>query len=88
MWPGFGTIGGFLRIWWKKLAANVARDRQVNRALRTAGWGVVRVWEPELQRRREERLARKLRRAFRTFTFLTTHSSARTNMTTRWRWWG
>jgi DNA mismatch endonuclease, patch repair protein len=36
--------------WRKKLAANMARDRRVNRALRRAGWEVVRVWECELPR--------------------------------------
>ena len=35
--------------WRKKLAANKARDRRVNRALRRTGWRVVRVWEHELQ---------------------------------------
>ncbi len=37
--------------WRKKLAANAARDRRVNRALRRAGWRVLRVWEHELKRR-------------------------------------
>ncbi len=34
--------------WWaKKLAGNVARDRDTDRVLRDAGWEVVRVWEHE-----------------------------------------
>jgi DNA mismatch endonuclease, patch repair protein len=34
--------------WWQaKLAANVARDRDTDRALEAAGWTVVRVWEHE-----------------------------------------
>jgi len=32
--------------WWReKLAANVARDRRNDAALRAAGWQVLRVWE-------------------------------------------
>jgi DNA mismatch endonuclease (patch repair protein) len=31
--------------WQKKLAANEARDRTVNRTLRKEGWRVVRIWE-------------------------------------------
>ena len=36
--------------WKKKLAGNKTRDRLVNRALRRAGWKVVRVWEHALPR--------------------------------------
>lgn len=36
--------------WQAKLAANQARDRRVNRALRAAGWRVVRIWEHQLRR--------------------------------------
>lgn len=49
--------------WRQKLAANRARDREVNRALRAAGWRVLRIWEHELVRRREALLLRRLRRA-------------------------
>jgi DNA mismatch endonuclease (patch repair protein) len=34
--------------WRSKLAANMARDRQVNRQLRRRGWRVLRLWEHEL----------------------------------------
>jgi G:T-mismatch repair DNA endonuclease (very short patch repair protein) len=34
--------------WAGKLAANMARDRFVNRTLRKQGWHVVRIWEHEL----------------------------------------
>ena len=34
--------------WRKKMAANKARDRRVNRTLRQANWRVVRIWEHEL----------------------------------------
>jgi DNA mismatch endonuclease (patch repair protein) len=44
--------------WRKKLAANKARDRRVNRALRGAGWRVVRIWECALAQRPETCLCR------------------------------
>jgi DNA mismatch endonuclease (patch repair protein) len=49
--------------WKKKMAANKARDRRVNRTLRKEGWRVVRIWEHELARRDETRLALKLQHA-------------------------
>lgn len=52
------------RFWRAKLAANQARDRQVNRALRAAGWRVLRIWEHELARKKNQaRLVARLRRA-------------------------
>lgn len=36
--------------WQKKMAANKARDRLVNRTLRKQGWRVVRIWEHDLAR--------------------------------------
>ena len=48
--------------WRRKLAANQARDRQVNRTLRAAGWRVVRIWEHELAKRHERRLVERWRR--------------------------
>jgi DNA mismatch endonuclease (patch repair protein) len=49
--------------WRKKLAANKARDHLVTRALRRAGWRVMRIWEHELKRDREVCLIRRLRKA-------------------------
>lgn len=49
--------------WRKKLAANKARDRKVNRTLRAAGWRVLRLWEHEFARKREARLAAKFHKA-------------------------
>lgn len=46
--------------WRKKFATNIARDRRVTRALRTAGWRVLRIWEHELARKNEARLLRKI----------------------------
>jgi DNA mismatch endonuclease, patch repair protein len=34
--------------WRNKLQENVARDRRVNRELRSLGWRVIRVWEHEV----------------------------------------
>ena len=48
--------------WKKKLARNKARDREVTRVLRKAGWRVLRVWEHELASAREARLLRRIRR--------------------------
>lgn len=39
--------------WKEKLAANKARDRRVNRVLRSDGWRVVRIWEHDLAKRGE-----------------------------------
>ena len=48
--------------WHRKLAANKARDRLVTRALRRAGWRVLRIWEHELARKNETRLLNRIRR--------------------------
>jgi DNA mismatch endonuclease (patch repair protein) len=44
--------------WRRKLSANKIRDRRVNRALRRAGWRVIRIWECALQKRPESCLGR------------------------------
>lgn len=44
--------------WERKLTANKARDRRVNRELRTVGWRVVRIWEHDLAKRGESCIAR------------------------------
>jgi DNA mismatch endonuclease (patch repair protein) len=54
---------GNAQFWKKKLERNVARDREVNAALRRAGWRVLRIWEHELARKNGARLLRRLRRA-------------------------
>ena len=51
--------------WRKKIAANVARDRHVNRELKRAGWRVLRIWEHELARRNQPRLGARLTRLLR-----------------------
>ena len=47
--------------WRRKLADNRGRDRRVNRALRRAGWRVVRIWECALQKRPHSAIKRILR---------------------------
>ncbi len=42
--------------WIPKLAANVDRDRRVDRAFRGAGWSVMRIWEHEDPRSAADRI--------------------------------
>ena len=50
--------------WWAtKLSRNKTRDREVTRALRKAGWTVLRVWECDLAKKRWPRVARRVARA-------------------------
>ncbi len=51
--------------WSTKLARNVARDREVGRTLRKAGWEVLRVWECALSRKQSARTAARIARALR-----------------------
>ncbi|PYK63738.1 MAG: very short patch repair endonuclease [Verrucomicrobia bacterium] len=48
------------RYWVAKLARNKARDRAINRELRTRGWAVLRVWECALTRKRQAATLRRL----------------------------
>jgi DNA mismatch endonuclease (patch repair protein) len=48
--------------WQRKFSANKRRDRVVNRALRKAGWDVLRIWECDLARRPESCI-RRIQRA-------------------------
>lgn len=50
--------------WSAKLDANKARDRKVNRELRAKGWRVLRIWEHELSKSRQEATVRRVLRAF------------------------
>jgi DNA mismatch endonuclease, patch repair protein len=47
--------------WDKKIAANVERDRRVDRDLRDAGWVVVRVWDFEVQKNLDAVVSRVVR---------------------------
>jgi DNA mismatch endonuclease (patch repair protein) len=47
--------------WWKaKLAANVRRDRDTDRELRSAGWVVLRIWSHEAPEEAVRRVLRAL----------------------------
>lgn len=48
--------------WDAKIARNIERDAEVTKALRKAGWRVLRLWEHELAKKREKRLLARLRR--------------------------
>jgi DNA mismatch endonuclease (patch repair protein) len=67
--PKHGTRpAGNRSFWKKKFARNQARDRLVNRALRRAGWRVLRIWEHTLRwatikPQNEARLLRRIRHA-------------------------
>lgn len=37
--------------WTQKIARNINRDRQVNQALKTQGWHIIRIWEHEFPER-------------------------------------
>ncbi|HVE16640.1 MAG TPA: very short patch repair endonuclease [Chthoniobacterales bacterium] len=52
--------------WWAaKLARNKARDIEVSRTLRKAGWRVIRVWECDLTIRNRPKVARRVLNALR-----------------------
>ena len=66
--PRHGTQPRGNRLFWKKkFSRNIARDRLVNRALRSANWRVLRIWEHTLRwaakkPQNEARLLRRFRR--------------------------
>ena len=47
--------------WKTKIEANIRRDARVNRALRRAGWCVLRIWGKDIQRFPERCLKRILK---------------------------
>ena len=62
--PRHGTMPRNNRAFWKaKFARNAARDRDVTRTLRKAGWRVLRVWECALTRKRAVGTAARIARA-------------------------
>ena len=62
--PKHATKPANNRLFWeKKLAGNQTRDRVVNRALRRAGWRVIRIWEHEFAGKNQSRLLRGILRA-------------------------
>ena len=54
------------RVFWRrKIARNRERDLAVNRALRRAGWRVLRIWQHEFKRDSERSLMRRIQKALR-----------------------
>lgn len=49
--------------WDAKIAANRARDRRLDRALRAAGWSILHLWEHALEPRQVARTLARLGRA-------------------------
>ena len=47
--------------WRRKLSANVARDKRINKQLQALGWQVIRVWEHEVDAS-PDRAARKIQK--------------------------
>jgi DNA mismatch endonuclease (patch repair protein) len=61
--PKHGTRPATNRSFWrKKLERTSARDRLVNLTLRKNSWRVLRIWQHELTKKNELRLAGRLRR--------------------------
>lgn len=46
--------------WQAKIQANIARDKKTFAKLRRNGWKVMRVWEHELKRKKQERALQKI----------------------------
>ena len=64
--PRHATMPANNRAFWQaKLARNAARDCEVTRTLRKAGWRVLRVWECALTRTRSARTVARITRALR-----------------------
>lgn len=62
--PRHGRVPSSRRAYWQpKLARNAQRDRAVSRALRAAGWTVLRVWECALTRARSAQTAARIARS-------------------------
>lgn len=68
-WHGYRFASWRLRIpkvyWRNKIESNIARDQRNRRALRRAGWKVLRVWGHEL-RENEDKALEKIGRFLRT----------------------
>lgn len=68
--PKHGTQPADNRAFWKKkLVRNQARDRLVNRTLRSANWRVLRIWQHELKRKNEAGLLRRIHKALKPAKF-------------------
>jgi len=56
-WPATNRL-----FWRKKLKDNMARDRRVNLLLQNNGWRVVRLWQHDLSKQKEQSLVHRLRK--------------------------
>jgi DNA mismatch endonuclease (patch repair protein) len=60
--PKHGTQPTSNRTFWKaKLARNKTRDTLVKRTLTQQGWRVLRIWQHDLSRKKNQQLARRIR---------------------------
>jgi DNA mismatch endonuclease, patch repair protein len=60
-WHGYKLRSGKAvpkKYWLPKIARNMQRDKEVNRALRAIGWRIIRVWEHDVSKAPEKILAR------------------------------
>jgi DNA mismatch endonuclease (patch repair protein) len=74
--PTHGTAPASNAGWWsRKLAANVARDRDTDSRLTEAGWLAVRIWEHEAPLKAADRVEEVVRRR-RASTGVSDHSSS------------
>ncbi len=48
------------KFWLKKIEGNIARDKKVNRVLRSQGWKVVRIWEHEISTKHRTKTLKQL----------------------------
>lgn len=56
-----GRIQTNAAFWMEKIERNMKRDLLVNRTLRKQGWKVIRIWETDLQVRKQEKTLRILK---------------------------
>ena len=60
--PRHATLPKANAAWWRaKFAANIQRDRDTDRRLRTLGWKVLRFWEHESAQSAAQKIERVVR---------------------------
>ena len=43
-------LAGYSDFWRKKILRNIERDKEVNEALKSQGWTVIRIWESDIRK--------------------------------------